>query len=161
MSSAPGGTTDQALALRASRGDVEAFKQLVQEHSGLVYRVALRIVGVEGAQDASQEVWVRVWRNIENFRGESAFSTWLYRITVNTCLSARRTSLRRGGRGDGGGGLPFFSAPPCGGWSGSMAATRCLFCPNRRAATPTLKRRPSARSGGWRYRPPSGTCGPS
>src|SRR5215217_870185 len=88
--------SDQAFAIRASRGDVEAFRMLVHEHSGLVYRVALRILGSEDAQDASQEVWIRVWRNMKNFRGESAFSTWLYRITVNTCLSVRRKESRRG-----------------------------------------------------------------
>lgn len=78
------------LPERAARGEVEAFARLVREHSALVYRVALRILGAEEAQDASQEVWIRVWRSIGNFRGESAFSTWLYKITVNTCLSARR-----------------------------------------------------------------------
>jgi RNA polymerase sigma-70 factor, ECF subfamily len=87
--------SDQAFAVRASKGDVEAFRLLVEEHSGLVYRVALRILGVEDAKDASQEVWIRVWRNIKNFRGDSAFSTWLYRITVNTCLSVRRKESRR------------------------------------------------------------------
>jgi len=59
-------TQDQAFAIRASKGDVEAFRLLVQEHSGLVYRVALRILGVEDAQDASQEVWIRVWQNIRD-----------------------------------------------------------------------------------------------
>ncbi len=49
----------------------------------------------EDAHDASQEVWIRVWKNIESFRGESAFSTWLYRIAVNTCLSARQRESRR------------------------------------------------------------------
>ena len=78
------------LPERAAKGEVEAFARLVREHSALVYRVALRILGSEEAQDASQEVWIRVWRSIGNFRGESAFSTWLYKITVNTCLSARR-----------------------------------------------------------------------
>ncbi len=77
---------NQGLVARASRGDVDAFSKLVQEHSGLVHRVALRVLGAEDAQDASQEVWIRVWANIKNFRGESAFSTWLYRITMNTCL---------------------------------------------------------------------------
>ena len=83
-------TGEHNLPERAARGEVDAFARLVQENSGLVYRVALRIVGAEEAQDASQEVWIRVWRSIGNFRGESAFSTWLYKITVNTCLSARR-----------------------------------------------------------------------
>ena len=102
---------DQALAIRASRGDAEAFKHLVLEHSGLVYRVALRILGVQDAQDASQEVWIRVWRNIENFRGDSAFSTWLYRITVNTCLSVRRKESRRAEREYSGDELPFLPEP--------------------------------------------------
>jgi RNA polymerase sigma-70 factor, ECF subfamily len=114
MSSAPSGAPDQVLALRASRGDVEAFRRLVEEHSGLVYRVALRILGIDDAQDASQEVWVRVWRNIKNFRGDSAFSTWLYRITVNTCLSTRRKESRRGEREYGGDEMPFLPEPPGG-----------------------------------------------
>src|SRR5215213_9809394 len=106
--------SDRAFAIRASRGDVEAFRLLVQEHSGLVYRVALRILGAEDAQDASQEVWIRVWRNIKNFRGDSAFSTWLYRITVNTCLSVRRKESRRGEREYGGDEMPFLPEPPGG-----------------------------------------------
>jgi RNA polymerase sigma-70 factor, ECF subfamily len=53
------------------------------------------MLGNEYAQDASQEVWVRVWRNLKGFRSESAFSTWLYRITLNTCLSTRRREARR------------------------------------------------------------------
>ncbi len=86
---------DQNLAEKAAGGDVQAFAQLVRSHSGLVYRVAVRILNVEEAQDASQEVWIRVWRNIRKFRGESAFSTWLYKITVNTCLSVLRKEQAR------------------------------------------------------------------
>jgi RNA polymerase sigma-70 factor (ECF subfamily) len=111
MSSAPDQALAQALAIRASRGDVEAFSLLVQEHSGLVYRVALRILGAQDAQDASQEVWIRVWRNIERFRGDSAFSTWLYRITVNTCLSVRRKESRRGEREYSGEAMPYLPEP--------------------------------------------------
>ncbi len=89
---------NRGLVARASRGDVDAFSKLVQEHSGMVHRVALRVLGAEDAQDASQEVWIRVWANIKNFRGESAFSTWLYRITMNTCLGALRKKRTREGR---------------------------------------------------------------
>jgi RNA polymerase sigma-70 factor, ECF subfamily len=89
---------DRGLVARASRGDVDAFSKLVQEHSGLVHRIALRVLGAEDAQDASQEVWIRVWANIKNFRGESAFSTWLYRITMNTCLGALRKKRTREAR---------------------------------------------------------------
>jgi RNA polymerase sigma-70 factor, ECF subfamily len=87
---------DQKLAARASQGDVEAFTKLVRAHSSLVYRVALRILlGEEDAKDATQEVWIKVWRNIKGFRRESAFTTWLYAITVNTCLSLRQREARR------------------------------------------------------------------
>jgi RNA polymerase sigma-70 factor (ECF subfamily) len=105
---------DRVLARRASRGDVEAFTKLVRAHSSLVYRVALRILGNEDAQDASQEVWIRVWRNMRAFRGESAFTTWLYRITVNTCLSARQREARREEREYSGDEMPYLPEPPGG-----------------------------------------------
>jgi RNA polymerase sigma-70 factor (ECF subfamily) len=86
---------ERALVSRASRGDVEAFSKLVGVHSALVRGVTLRMLGGQEAQDASQEVWVRVWANMKGFRGDSAFSTWLYRVTFNTCLSFRRKESRR------------------------------------------------------------------
>src|SRR5919112_827888 len=86
---------ERALISRASRGDVDAFSNLVGTHSALVRGVTLRMLGGQEAQDASQEVWVRVWANMKSFREESAFSTWLYRVTVNTCLSFRRKESRR------------------------------------------------------------------
>src|SRR5215216_3488277 len=98
------------LVSRASEGDIGAFTKLVRDNSSLVYRVALRMLGSENAQDASQEVWVRVWRNITSFRGESAFSTWLYRITVNTCLSMRQKESRRDER-ELGDEVPYLSEP--------------------------------------------------
>src|SRR5918992_5233630 len=88
-------TQERALVARASRGDVEAFSKLVSAHSALVRGVTLRMLGGQEAQDASQEVWVKVWANMKSFRGDSAFSTWLYRVTVNTCLSFRRKESRR------------------------------------------------------------------
>ena len=86
---------ERALIARASRGDVEAFSKLVSAYSALVRGVTLRMMGGQEAQDASQEVWVRVWANMKGFRGDSAFSTWLYRVAVNTCLSFRRKESRR------------------------------------------------------------------
>jgi RNA polymerase sigma-70 factor (ECF subfamily) len=104
-------SADHNLAEQAANGDAGAFARLVRNHSGLVYRVALRILGNEDAQDASQEVWVRVWRNITKFKGESAFTTWLYRITVNTCLSTRRRKQDREAR-EFGGELSYLPIPP-------------------------------------------------
>jgi len=101
---------DRRLVARASRGDVEAFTKLVEEHSALVHRVALRVLGGENSQDASQEVWIRVWRNMKSFRGESAFSTWLYRIAVNTCLNIRQMESRREER-EVGGEASYLSEP--------------------------------------------------
>ena len=69
------------------------------------------MLGDADAQDASQEVWIRVWRNIQSFRGESAFSTWLYRITMNTCLSARQKEARRGEREYSGEEMPYLPEP--------------------------------------------------
>src|SRR5919202_1916864 len=88
-------TEERALVARASRGDVEAFSELVRAHSALVRGVTLRMLGSQEAQDASQEVWVRVLANMQSFRGESTFSTWLHTVTVNTCLSFRRKESRR------------------------------------------------------------------
>jgi RNA polymerase sigma-70 factor, ECF subfamily len=105
---------DRRLVARASQGDIEAFTKLVRAHSSLVYRVALRMLGETDAQDASQEVWIRVWRNIRGFRGESTFSTWLYRITMNTCLSVRQKEARRGEREYSGEELPYLPEPPGG-----------------------------------------------
>ncbi|MEW6638421.1 MAG: sigma-70 family RNA polymerase sigma factor, partial [Actinomycetota bacterium] len=86
---------ERRLVRRASGGDVEAFRRLVDEHSELVRRVARRVLGREDVQDACQEVWMRAWQSIGGFRGESAFGTWLYRITVNTCLTHRGRESRR------------------------------------------------------------------
>ena len=69
---------------------MEAFAKLVRAHSSLVYRVSLRMLGNEYAQDASQEVWVRVWRNLKGFRSESAFSTWLYSQNRLAVIPIRR-----------------------------------------------------------------------
>ncbi len=89
------GMEDRNLAARAARGEAPAFSRLIHKHSDLVYRVSLRMLGANDAPDASQEAWVRAWRNIGSFRGESAFSTWMYRITMNTCLNTRRKESRR------------------------------------------------------------------
>jgi RNA polymerase sigma-70 factor, ECF subfamily len=113
MSAGDRAAEDRALVARASQGDVEAFTKLVRAHSSLVYRVALRMLGDEDAQDASQEVWIRVWRNIKSFRGESAFSTWLYRITVNTCFTFRQREARREER-EVGGEVSYLPEPPGG-----------------------------------------------
>jgi len=75
----------------ARAGDTSAFDRLVSMHQREVYALAYRILGnAEDAADIQQETFVRAWRNLRRFRQDAAFSTWLHRIAVNLCLSAKR-----------------------------------------------------------------------
>ena len=76
------------------RGEREAFDRLVLRYQREVYRLCYRYVNNhEDANDLAQDVFLKAWRAISRFRGESSFSTWLYRIAVNACLNFR--ALRR------------------------------------------------------------------
>jgi RNA polymerase sigma-70 factor, ECF subfamily len=90
---APGaGSLDEAtLVVRAQEGDVRAFEELARRHQAALYRLAVRVMGDAGeAEDALQEAMLDAWRRIERFRGESAFSTWMYRVVTNRCLGMLR-----------------------------------------------------------------------
>ena len=81
---------------RASRGDAAAFNHLMAQHERRMYAVALRMCGNrEDAQDCLQEAMLRVYRAIGGFKGQSSFSTWVYRITMNTCLDELRRKKNR------------------------------------------------------------------
>ena len=83
------------LVRRARAGDAEAFGQLVSEHQQFVYNLALRVVSnPQEAEDIAQEAFARAWLALPNFRGQSQFRTWLYRIVTNLCLN-RLPRLRR------------------------------------------------------------------
>jgi RNA polymerase sigma-70 factor (ECF subfamily) len=76
--------------------DVRAFEVLVERHSAQVYAIALRMLGnSQEAEDQTQEVFIKVYRSIKRFRSEAAFTTWLYRITVNACLDILNRRQRR------------------------------------------------------------------
>lgn len=71
------------------RGDVAALEELVRRHRDAAYRIALRIcLNSADAEDVAQEALVRAWRSLQSFRGDAAFSTWLYRIVTNLALNA-------------------------------------------------------------------------
>jgi len=75
----------------AQAGNVAAFDELVSRHQERVFALAYHIIGnAEDAADAQQEVFVRAWAKLHAFRGQSAFATWLHRITVNACISRMR-----------------------------------------------------------------------
>jgi len=79
--------SDHALAIAASHGDLEAFEQLYERHNRRVYSLCLRMTqNVAEAEDLAQEAFIQLFRKIGSFRGESAFTTWLHRLTVNQVL---------------------------------------------------------------------------
>lgn len=91
------GDSDKALLARHVAGDPEAFGELVRRHRDRLWAVALRTLGDrEEAADAVQDALVSAYRAAHTFRGQSAVTTWLHRITVNACLDrARKTASRR------------------------------------------------------------------
>jgi RNA polymerase sigma-70 factor (ECF subfamily) len=80
-------SSDYALAQRAARGEMEAFEVLYQRHNRRVYSLCLRMTqNVQEAEDLTQESFIQLYRKIGSFRGDSAFTTWLHRLTVNQVL---------------------------------------------------------------------------
>jgi RNA polymerase sigma-70 factor (ECF subfamily) len=93
----PGPTPDDAALLAAARdGDLDAFEALVRAHTGEVYAHALRFFGdTTVAEDVAQEVWIKVFRSLATFDERARFTTWLYRVTRNTCLDTVRAGKHR------------------------------------------------------------------
>ncbi len=81
----------------ASDGDLRAFEEIYQATAGFVYNVALRVTtNKEDAEDVTQEVFLNLYNNLKNFRNESSFKTWVYRITVNCAINfAKKRATRR------------------------------------------------------------------
>lgn len=87
---------DGALVRRFLQGDASAFGTLVERHETRVYNLCLRILGDgDDARDAAQETFVAAMRKLAQFRGDAAFTTWLHRVTVNTCYDELRRRKRR------------------------------------------------------------------
>jgi RNA polymerase sigma-70 factor (ECF subfamily) len=87
---------DRTLILSAKEGNVGAFEQLVQKYDRKVFSIAsLYVQSSEDAKDIYQEVFVRVYKGLRKFEFRSEFSTWLYRITTNVCLTHRTKSKKR------------------------------------------------------------------
>jgi RNA polymerase sigma-70 factor (ECF subfamily) len=85
--------TDALLVRSAAGGDMQAFEALYRRYAGRVHGVIMRLVGGQGvrAEDLTQEAFVRAWQALPKFRFESAFSTWLHRLAVNTALMELRS----------------------------------------------------------------------
>lgn len=86
----------QELIIKLQQGDEEAFKAIVELWQSMVYNTALGIVqNAEDAEDIAQEAFIQVYQSVQNFRGESKFSTWLYRIVVTKALDHERRKKRK------------------------------------------------------------------
>jgi RNA polymerase sigma-70 factor (ECF subfamily) len=82
---------------RAQAGDGAAFETLYREHSPRIFALCIRLKGGDRSEatELMQDVFVRVWRRLSTFRGDSAFSSWLHRLAVNTMLENARSEKRR------------------------------------------------------------------
>jgi len=86
---------DAELVARYLAGDTSAFDSLMRAHQDRVFGICLRVLrDREAALDATQETFITVFRKADRFSGHSAFSTWLYRVAVNTCHDSIRRSRR-------------------------------------------------------------------
>lgn len=87
---------DSELLARVVDGDHDAFNQIMRNHEDRVFSVCLRIMGNrEQALDATQETFLTAFRKADQFKGNSALGTWIYRIAVNTCYDMLRKQKRR------------------------------------------------------------------
>jgi len=82
---------DKQLVKKAQEGDARAFEHLIKKHEGKIYKLLLGMSGNKAStEDLFQETFLAAWRKIKTFRGDSDFSTWLYRIAFNNVLMKRR-----------------------------------------------------------------------
>jgi RNA polymerase sigma-70 factor (ECF subfamily) len=84
----PGVDSDVALA---ARGDASAFERLYRTHVTRIHNLTRRMLGSHDADEVTQDIFVRTWQKLGQFRGESAFSTWLHRLAVNVVIEKRRS----------------------------------------------------------------------
>jgi len=87
---------DADLVLQTQKGSPAAFEVLVRQHQRMIHSLTFRMTGsLADAEDLAQETFLRAYEQIGAFRGTAKFSTWLYRIAVNTCLNWRQSEARR------------------------------------------------------------------
>ena len=87
---------EKLLLEKSKAGDMAAFEELIEGYQRKIFNIALRIIGnYDDANDLAQEVLIRIYKSIGNFKEQSSFSTWIYRITTNVCLDDIRKRKNR------------------------------------------------------------------
>lgn len=87
---------ERELVLRSRGGDPEAFGELIRLHQRMIHSLAYRMTGsLADADDLAQETFIQAHQQLEQFRGEASFGSWLYRVAVNRCLNHRQRDARR------------------------------------------------------------------
>ena len=88
--------TDEEIVLRVRSGDTRPFSELVERYQDRVFGLALRFTGDRGeAEEIAQEVFLKAFRGLSSFRGDSQISTWIHRITGNQCIDWQRKKKRK------------------------------------------------------------------
>src|SRR4051812_32568931 len=106
----PGLDSDVALA---ARGDASAFERLYRTHVNRIHNLTRRILGSDEADEVTQDIFVRTWQKLGQFRGDSAFSTWLHRLAVNVVIEKRRSyAIYRERMSDDPGALDLMTVAP-------------------------------------------------
>src|SRR4026209_1250794 len=102
---------DSDVALAAG-GDASAFQRLYRTHVGRIHSLTRRWRASHEADEVTQDIFVRTWQKLGQFRGESAFSTWLHRLAVNVVIEKRRScAIQRGRRTDDADALDMLTVP--------------------------------------------------
>ena len=92
-------TADAELLVRCRRKEPGAFEELYRQHAGRLYNLAFRMLGnPTDAEDVLQEIFLLAYRKLDSFKGESALSTWLYRLAMNHCLDQLRSKAAKMGQ---------------------------------------------------------------
>ena len=87
---------ENEMIARAVKGDAQAFETLMEAYEKKIYGLCLRMMGnPHDGEDAAQEAMLKIWQKLDQYRGESAFSTWVYRVAASICMDAIRKRSRQ------------------------------------------------------------------
>src|SRR6201747_1286633 len=109
----PAGTGLESDVALAAGGDQSAFERLYQTHVARIHSLSRRMLSTQEADEVTQDIFVRTWQKLSQFRGDSAFGTWLHRLAVNVIIERRRSyAIQRERMTDAPDALEFVTVAP-------------------------------------------------